>query len=101
MTVSFTNVATAKSGGCATGIYPVPATWNRQVQKTGAKRNGGCANGSKPAIIARWRSCERGEQLTFRDWAEWFMENYSKPPIRAPKTHEANTRAMKHLQATY
>ena len=29
------------------------------------------------------------------------MENYSKPPIRADKTHEANERAMKHLEATF
>src|SRR5437762_9868633 len=36
----------------------------------------------------------RGEQLVFRDWAEVFMENYSQPPIRAEKTHEANGRAM-------
>lgn len=43
----------------------------------------------------------RGEQLTFQDWADSFMENYSKPPIRAQKTHEANERAMKHLQATF
>ena len=43
----------------------------------------------------------RGEQLTFQDWADFFMENYSKPPIRAQKTHEANERAMKHLRATF
>ena len=43
----------------------------------------------------------RGEQLTFQDWADSFMENYSKPPIRAQKTHEANERAMKHLRATF
>jgi len=43
----------------------------------------------------------RGEQLTFRDWAAAFMENYSKPPIRAEKTHEANRRAMKHLERTF
>jgi len=43
----------------------------------------------------------RGEQLSFQDWADSFMENYSKPPIRAQKTHEANERAMKHLQATF
>ena len=43
----------------------------------------------------------RGEQLTFQDWAYSFMENYSKPPIRAQKTHEANERAMKHLRATF
>jgi integrase len=29
------------------------------------------------------------------------LENYSKPPIRAQKTHEANERAVKHLQATF
>jgi hypothetical protein len=43
----------------------------------------------------------RGEQLTFKDCTDSFMENYSKPPIRAAKTHEANERAMKHLQATF
>jgi integrase len=43
----------------------------------------------------------RGEQLTFQDWADSFVENYSKPPIRAQKTHEANERAMKHLRATF
>ncbi len=43
----------------------------------------------------------RGEQLFFRDWAAVFMENYSKPPIRAAKTHEANERAMKHLRAAF
>ncbi|MGA8594657.1 MAG: tyrosine-type recombinase/integrase [Bryobacteraceae bacterium] len=29
------------------------------------------------------------------------MANYSKPPIRAEKTHEANERAMKHLQKAF
>ena len=43
----------------------------------------------------------RGEQLFFRDWAALFMENYSKPAIRAAKTHEANERAMKHLQSAF
>jgi len=44
---------------------------------------------------------QRGEQLTFKDWTNSFMENYSKPPIRTAKTHEANQRAMKHLEATF
>ncbi len=43
----------------------------------------------------------RGEQLVFRDWTAVFMENYSRPPIRAAKTHEANQRAMKHLESTF
>jgi hypothetical protein len=29
------------------------------------------------------------------------MENDSNPPIPANKTHEANERAMKHLEATF
>jgi integrase len=43
----------------------------------------------------------RGEQLYFQDWAAFFLENYSKPPIREAKTHEANLRAMKHLTAVF
>lgn len=39
----------------------------------------------------------RGEQITFKEWSAVFMENYSMPPFRAAKTHEANERAMKHL----
>jgi len=39
----------------------------------------------------------KGEELSFKHWAELFLENYSKPPLRSPKTHEANARAVKHL----
>jgi hypothetical protein len=28
-----------------------------------------------------------------------FLENYSQPPLRAEKTHEANLRAALHLKA--
>jgi hypothetical protein len=55
-----------------------------------------CARDNRALEVVR-----RGEQLTFQDWSDSFMENYSKPPIRAPNTHEANERAMKHLQATF
>jgi integrase len=43
----------------------------------------------------------RGEQLSFQDWVVFFLENYSKPPIRAAKTHEANMRALGHLQKAF
>jgi len=43
----------------------------------------------------------KGEQLQFSDWADFFLENYSKPPIRAEKTHEANERAALHLKETF
>ena len=53
---------------------------------------------SRQRRSTRWRSSERASNLRFREWAEFFMENYSKPPIRAAKTHEANERAMKHSE---
>jgi len=43
----------------------------------------------------------KGEHLTFAEWAEFFLENYSKPPMRMPKTHDANMRATKHLKAAF
>jgi integrase len=43
----------------------------------------------------------RGEHMLFQDWAAFFLENYSKPPIRAAKTHEANMRALGHLQRAF
>src|SRR6267378_764841 len=39
----------------------------------------------------------KGEQLSFKAWGELFLENYSKPPLRASKTHEVHTRAITHL----
>jgi integrase len=43
----------------------------------------------------------KGEQLQFADWVDFFLENYSRPPIRAEKTHEANERAGLHLKQAF
>jgi integrase len=43
----------------------------------------------------------QGEHLLFGKWTEFFMENYSKPPFRAAKTHVANNRAVKHLNRAF
>jgi len=40
---------------------------------------------------------KKGEQLGFEKWMDFFLENYSKPPFRAAKTHAANLRVAKHL----
>ena len=40
----------------------------------------------------------RGQDLTFGEWADFYLENFSKPPFRALKTHEVNQRALKHLR---
>lgn len=43
----------------------------------------------------------RGESLTFGEWAEAFLENYSKPPLRQPGTHSANMRCVQHLKKAF
>src|ERR1700693_1805051 len=43
----------------------------------------------------------KGEQPAFGEWADFFLENYSKPPIRAAGTHEANENALKSLRPVF
>lgn len=43
----------------------------------------------------------KGKQLTFNEWADFFLLNYSQPPIRATKTHEANENALKTLRPAF
>src|ERR1017187_6612669 len=34
----------------------------------------------------------KGEQLQFSTWVDFFLENYSQPPLRAEKTDRKSTR---------
>jgi integrase len=43
----------------------------------------------------------KGQQTTFNEWADFFLENYSKPPIRAAGTHRANQTALKNLRPMF
>ena len=43
----------------------------------------------------------RGQNIHFGEWADIYLENFSKPPFRAPKTHVVNQRALKHLRAVF
>ena len=43
----------------------------------------------------------KGKDLSFDDWADFFLENYSKPPIRAAGTHDANQNALKSLRPKF
>jgi integrase len=43
----------------------------------------------------------KGEQLQFSTWVDFFLENYSQPPLRAERTHEANLRATLHLKRAF
>jgi len=43
----------------------------------------------------------KGKQLTFNEWVDFFLMHYSKPPIRAAKTHGANENALKTLRPVF
>ena len=43
----------------------------------------------------------RGQQLTFNEWADFFLEHYSQPPFRSMKTHAANQNAVKQLKPVF
>jgi integrase len=43
----------------------------------------------------------KGESMSFGQWADFFLDNYSKPPMRAEKTQQANQRAAKHLKSAW
>jgi hypothetical protein len=44
---------------------------------------------------------KKGESLDFEQWADSFLEDCSKPPMRAEKTHEVNLRATKHFKRAF
>jgi hypothetical protein len=43
----------------------------------------------------------KGKQTTFDQWADFFLENYSRPPFRAAGTHRANETALKNLRPVF
>jgi integrase len=43
----------------------------------------------------------QGKNTTFGDWADFFLENYSRPPIRAAATHVANQAALRTLRPVF
>ncbi len=41
------------------------------------------------------------KQLTFNEWADWFLEKRSKPPFRSAGNHEVNLNALKSLRPVF
>jgi hypothetical protein len=39
--------------------------------------------------------------MSFGEWADFFLENYSKPPLRAESTHEINMGVAKRLKPVF
>ena len=50
--------------------------------------------GLLPGILA-------GKNLTFDEWANWFLERRSKPPARSEKTHSGNLEVLKNLRPVF
>ena len=50
-------------------------------------------DGNLPAVLS-------SKNLTFDEWADWFLDNRSKPPFRAEKTHLQNLRIVELLRPT-
>jgi len=42
-----------------------------------------------------------GKNLTFNEWADWFLERRSKPPFRSEKTHGENLKVLKKLRPVF
>src|SRR4051794_6238076 len=42
-----------------------------------------------------------GKNLTFSEWADWFLEMRSRPPFRAQKTHLQNLNAIKLIRPVF
>jgi integrase len=43
----------------------------------------------------------KGKQIYFDEWADHFLEHYSKPPIRTKATHVANQAALRTLRPAF
>ena len=50
--------------------------------------------GRLPIVLA-------SKNLTFNEWADWFVDKRSKPPFRAEKTHLENLNALKFLRPAF
>ncbi|HTV56558.1 MAG TPA: tyrosine-type recombinase/integrase [Terriglobia bacterium] len=50
--------------------------------------------GRLPAILS-------SKNLIFNEWADWFLERRSKPPVRSPNTHSQNMNALNSLRPVF
>lgn len=49
----------------------------------------------------RLSSVLNSKQLTFNQWADWFLERRSKPPFRSEGNHQQNVNALKFLRPVF
>src|SRR5439155_23494480 len=95
------SVRDRRSGGCNTGTRSVFASVNRPVLRIGLKRNEASENACRPRDNNTLPALRRGSDLGFGEWADFYLENFSRPPFRAPKTREVNERGVKQLRVMF
>ena len=100
MTVCCISEVGQNSGGCVTETDQEFAARNRLVQPTGKRLKGSLENGFKPETKTSLKLFVEVNNCCSRSGPN-FSWRITKPPMRMPKTHEANLRAIKHLQAAF
>ena len=73
----------------STGTTDRPAAEGFLRERLGARDEG-----RLPIVLS-------GKNLTFNEWADWFLEKRSKPPFRSPNTHQQNLNTLKFLRPAF
>jgi hypothetical protein len=96
MTAVFIAERKPRSGGCtiATGMQSVGV--NPRAQKTGREAQKSLRERLQARDNNVLEIVRKGESLSFGQWVDFFLENYSRPPTRARKTHQANLRGARY-----
>jgi hypothetical protein len=97
----FIDEKTATFGGCAIAIKMARAA----LESTNTSDWDEAQRQLREHLAARdsnsLESLRNGRRITFNEWADFFLAHHSKPPIRAPKTHEANENTLKTLRPVF
>ena len=72
-------------------------------KSTGKKDRDEAEKALRKVLVARDEgllpSASQDGTLSFNEWADWFLENRSKPPFRSEGTHQQNLSALKFLRS--
>ena len=74
-------------------------------ESTGRKEKGEAEKVMRKRLVARDEgllpSTAPDAGISFNQWADWFLENRSKPPFRSEQTHRQNLSALKLLRPRF
>jgi hypothetical protein len=84
----YTRAKTARSYGWSIETGTESVSGNQRTRKIGRRPSGNLRERLQARDDRILDIVRKGEQIQFSDWVDFFLENYSKPPIRAEKTHQ-------------